>query len=99
MNTLNINKEVKRVDFNYTTATFKFNGTCTVSADNVISDISAQINLKDNDLNIGNCSSNGSTSVNIWNSEYKSYIDSVATDFKALQEELTAHYSVSTFNN
>lgn len=100
MNTLNIDKEVKKVDFTYSTTTLKFTGTCYVSADKTVSDIQAQIYLKDNqDINIGNCSSNGSTSVNIWNSSYKSYIDTAAAAFKDLQEDLISHYSTEPLNN
>lgn len=99
MNTLNIDKEVKKVDFTYMTTTLKFNGTCTVSANKEVSDIIAQINLKENDINIGNCNSNDSISINIWNNEYKSYIDSVATEFKKLQEDLVSHYNNSSSND
>lgn len=98
-NTLNIDKEVKRVDFTYTAITFKFTGTCTVNSDFEVEDINAQINLKSNDMNIGNCSSNGSTSINIWNNEYKQYIDSAASEFKSLQEDLISHYSITNFND
>lgn len=100
MNTLNIDKEIKKVDFTYDSTDLKFIGTCYVSVDNTVSDISAQIYLKDNsEVNIGNCSSNGNTSVNIWNSTYKSYIDIAATEFKVLQEDLNTHYSTTTFNS
>lgn len=99
MNSLNIDKEVKKVDFTYTTTSLKFTGTCYVSADKVVSDIQAQIFINgDASTNIGNCSSNGNTTVNIWNSTYKSYIDTAATDFKALQQDIASHYSTTTFS-
>lgn len=97
-NTLNIDKEVKKVDFTYITTTFKFNGTCTVNSDLEVNDINAQISFKSNDMNIGSCSSNGGTSINIWNNEYKQYIDSVASEFKSLQEDLISHYNIANFN-
>lgn len=98
-NTLNIDKELKKIDFTYLTTTFKFNGTCTVNSNFEVEDINAQISFKSNDMYIGNCSSNGGTSINIWNNEYKQYIDSVALEFKSLQEDLISHYSVANFND
>ena len=50
-------------------------------------------------MNIGSVSSNGSTSINIWNSEYKSLIDTVATAFKSLQTDLTNYYNVQSVSD
>lgn len=98
MNELIINKETKNSEFTYTTEKFRFTGNCTVNADKTVENVNAQVYLLSNEISIGNCSSNGSTSVNIYNNEYKSMIDTVAQDFKALQGELTTKYLTSTFN-
>lgn len=99
MNSLNITNETKRVSFIYETTLLKFEGTCTVSTEKEVSDISATITLLADGIGIGNCNSNGNISVSIWNDKYKSYIDTAASDFKELQAELTSHYSVATFND
>lgn len=94
MNNLEINKEIKQITFVYTTTTYKFEGTCNVSTTNEVSDINTQVSLKSDSasINIGNCSSNGSTNVNVYNQEYKNSIDVIATDFKALCAGLAEKY-------
>lgn len=98
MNDLNITNVIRKVSFTYETAALKFEGNCDVSSDNIVSDVNAQVSLKETGINIGSCSSNGSTSVNIWNTEYKTYIDTVATDFKALQVLLSTEYMETALN-
>lgn len=97
-NTLEIKKEIKQVTFSYSTTVLKFDGTCDVTSEKKIQNVNSQIMLKDGSVGIGNATSNGSTSVNIWNEEYKQYIDSAAHDFKNLQSDLAEHYSAVIFN-
>lgn len=95
MNSLNITNEKRQITFDYTSNLFKFQGVCCVSSDNTITDINVQVMLlEDTNLSIGNCNSNNGSSINIWDSRYSHYIDSIATDFKALQTELVNTYNV-----
>lgn len=94
MNNLTINKESKKVEYTYTTEMFKFTGTCQLDINNVIEEVQSEVRLIQDDRSIGNCSSNSNSSVNIWDGNYKSYIDVIATSFKALQDEIIAQYTI-----
>lgn len=105
MNTLEITKEIKQVTFKYVADIYEFTGTCSVTVDKEIKDITAQVGLKGTNVespssstHIGSCSSNGSTNVNIYNNEYKDKIDEVAHHFKTLQADLSVKYSTAIFN-
>lgn len=94
-NTLNINKEIKQVTFTYLTTTMKYEGTCSVTVLLEVTDINAQVMLLDSSMTIGNCSSNGSTTVNIYDNNHKDKIDLVAHEFKTLQSDIAAHYTTT----
>ena len=97
MNSLNITKEVKQVSFDYTTDNYRFIGNCEVTSDLVVENVNTSVQTIDG-THIGSCSNNGSSSISIYDANHKNEIDVVAVAFKALQDELTAHYSVATFS-
>jgi hypothetical protein len=101
MNKLDVTKEIKQVTYTYTSDNLTFEGTCNVDSKKVVSDVNAQVSVKQGEapMNIGSVSSNSSTSINIWNSEYKSLIDTVATAFKSLQTDLTNYYNVQSVSD
>lgn len=83
MNSLEVTKETKVQQFEYTTSTYKFVGSMTMDQDKNIQNINVQVN-KDND-NIGSCSfGNGSISVNIYNKQYVDQLPIVSSDFLLL---------------
>lgn len=105
MNTLEITKEIKQVTFKYVADVYEFTGTCNVTAEKEVTNISAQVYITSSTdgiesprASIGNVSSNGSTNVNIYDKTYKDKIDEVAHYFKLLQEDLTKKYNVLPFN-
>lgn len=100
INTLEITNEVKQVTFKYIAQNYEFTGNCNITQDLDIEDINAQVSIKiDNMLTtIGNCSSNGSTNVNIYDSTYKGKIDEVAHYFKQLQSDLEERYTIIPTN-
>ena len=99
MNKLDVTKEIRQVTYTYTSDNLE--GTCNVDSKKAVSDVNAQVSVKQGEapMNIGSVSSNGSTSINIWNSEYKSLIDTVATAFKSLQTDLTNYYNVQSVSD
>lgn len=101
MNKLDVTKEIRQVTYTYTSDNITFEGTCNVDSKKAVSDVNAQVSVKQGEapMNIGSVSSNGSTSINIWNSEYKSLIDTVATAFKSLQTDLTNYYNVQSVSD
>lgn len=98
MNNLDITKELKQVNFKYVSSNLTFEGTCEVTTEKKVQNISTQVSVKDNDtdIGIGSATSNGSISVNIWNSEYKSMIDKVAAALKALALDLFNYFNVQS---
>ena len=92
MNTLEISKEVRRINFTYTTDNYKYTGTCDINSDNTVTNIDAQV-MTITGESIGNCNSNGRASVNIWNSNYKNSIDTVSSEFKSLQTDIFNKYN------
>jgi hypothetical protein len=99
MNKLDVTKEIRQVTYTYTSDNLTFEGTCNVDSKKAVSDVNAQVSVKQGEapMNIGSVSS--STSINIWNSEYKSLIDTVATAFKSLQTDLTNYYNVQSVSD
>lgn len=101
INTLEITKEIKQVTFKYTAQNYEFNGSCNVTSVKEVTDINTQVSVKTGNMSttIGNCSSNGSTNVNIYDAQYKDKIDEVAHYFKQLQADLDEEYSIVIFND
>ena len=96
MNKLDVTKEIRQVTYTYTSDNLTFEGTCNVDSKKAVSDVNAQVSVKQGEapMNIGSVSSNSSVSINIWNNGYKGLIDTVATAFKSLQTDLTNYYNV-----
>lgn len=101
MNTLEIIKEITQITFTYSAAPYEFSGSCNLTVEKKIKDINAQVNMLVNavQISVGNCSSNGSTNVNIYNDEYRGKIDEVAHYFVQLQEALDKKYITTEINS
>jgi hypothetical protein len=101
MNKLDVTKEIRQVTYTYTSDNLTFEGTCNIDSKKVVSDVNAQVSIKQGEapMNIGNVSSNSSVSINIWNNDYKGLIDTVATAFKSLQTDLTNYYNVQSVSD